>query len=214
MNLHQGCLLVTIALNLLLGMCANTGMLVKVDLCLHLWRRRVHLTLVITMTIEEDLLHEALPPRRRCRLDRMNRGELPLQILVLMICDLLTTHGLLQCMVDLSMIDPRQCLVAGIMGRPRRLRSLLVAMIERQVLPTAEVLLTATDGLDLLQLLLMLVETTVLPLLLLMTLTVAEVPHLLLVLQLDATMLTAADGDLCLRLLDLEVGTMTADRHL
>lgn len=144
----------TIGLILLLGICATTGILVKGDLCRLLWRRRVHLTLVITMTIVEDLHHEALPPRRRRRLDRMIRVELLLQILVLMICDLLTSQGLLQCMVDLSMIDPRQYLVAAIMGRLRGLRSLLVVMIETQV-PTAEMLLTATDGLELLQLLLM-----------------------------------------------------------
>lgn len=188
-------------------------MFVKGDLCRLLSRRRrVHLTLVITMTIEEDLLREALRPRRRCRLEHMNRGELLLQILVLMTCDLLTKQGLHQCTVDLSMIEPhRQCLVVAIIPLLRRLPTLLVAMIDRQD-PTVQVLLTATDGLELLQLLSMLDETTVLPLLL-MILTVVEVPRLLLDLQLDAMMPTA-DVDLCLPLLELQVGTMKADLHL
>lgn len=188
-------------------------MFVKGALCRLLSRRRVHLTLVITMTIEEDLLREALRPRRRCRLEHMNRGELLLQILVLMTCDLLTKQGLHQCTVDLSMIEPRrQCLVVAIIPLLRRLPTLLVAMIDRQD-PTVQVLLTATDGLELLQLLSMLDETTVLPLLL-MILTVVEVPRLLLDLQLDAMMPTAADVDLCLPLLELQVGTMKADLHL
>lgn len=188
-------------------------MFVKGDLCRLLSRRRRdHLTLVITMTIEEDLLREALRPRRRCRLEHMNRGELLLQILVLMTCDLLTKQGLHQCTVDLSMIEPRrQCLVVAIIPLLRRLPTLLVAMIDRQD-PTVQVLLTATDGLELLQLLSMLDETTVLPLLL-MILTVVEVPRLLLDLQLDAMMPTA-DVDLCLPLLELQVGTMKADLHL